>query len=284
MANAIQTTVANTVFVDGAINLLQDTLAPLAVFARKFEAVELAPRTTIVVPLATTAATTQTNPTTYASGDTVVSGSSVTVNVYAQSWHISDPNAQIGLTMNHIDEINIKAFANKINDLSLAPVLSANFTAATCNLTVSASSFSATQLKSMRADIADQPIKNIVLDGTLYSQFIGTDTNSFNLEQGASIFGFDGFYENTRLDQAGLAVNGFVCSPDAIALAAGLPKRSDKMKSLVSYQVLTIPGINLPVLYEEWVDQNTRAEWRSLSVAFGAAKGNGNALRYFVAP
>jgi hypothetical protein len=284
MANSVQTTVAATLIGDGVINKLQDTLAPLGAFSREFVTYALAPKSTIVVPLATTAATVQTNPTTFESGDSVLSGSSVTVNEYAVSWHVNDPNKQLGVTLSHLDELNIQAFANKINDLALAPLLAANFTAATCNLTVSSSAFSTTQLKSLRGDIADQPIKNLVLDGTCFSQLIPTSLTSFPISQGASIYGFNGVYENTRLDQAGLAVNAFACSPDSICVAAGPPIRSQALGNLVSAQVLIVPGVNFPVLFEQWVSSATRAEWRSLSTMFGANYGNTSALRYYISP
>jgi hypothetical protein len=270
-----------TLTTDGVITTLTSVLAPLNAFSTKFSTDTIAPRATIIVPLATSANDTMTNPADFESGSVSLTGQNVVVDQLVQSWQVNDEDCQKGISFSQLDEINVKTFANKINDLVLATITTASFATASCNLTVSASNFSTTELKSLRKDVADYDVKTVVLSGECYSNFIGVNLQSYKLEQGSAIYGFDGFYENNRLDKCGIPCDGFVCSPTAIAIASGLPKVPNN-NLIQASETITLPKLGLSVLLETWFSTKTRTMWKSLRVMLGVAAGDTNALRYFI--
>lgn len=280
MATNTVTNLSKVNIAESGITLLNSTLAPLSVFTTAFSANPIAPMTTVIVPMCTTTGNTVINPTDFEFGTSSLQGVSITLNQYVQNWQVSDSDAQNGVTFSQLDEANIRNFAAKLNDTVLAVVTSSNFTASAASGTVSSSAFTVTQMKTMRQEIAAYPVKNIVMDGNAYSSMLGVNLQSYDLSKGG-VYGFNTLAENTRLDQCATPCSAFVTAPSAIVMASGLSiVPSDK--AFTKVEVWTIPGINLPVLFEEWFSTKTHTNWRALRVCFGAARGDQSALKYFV--
>lgn len=281
MPNSFDPSLITDVLRDTAITVLQSRLAPLNAFSTDFSADEIAPRKTVQVPIATSGSTTLVNPSSFESGDSALDNVAVTVNQYAQPFHVSNNELQQGHRLERLAKINLHQLANRIIDVALAPVTEANFGAAVVDVN-SADQFSPAELKTLWASLKDGDVRNVVLDGSLYAQFLPTNLESFNVAasgRNAGMYGFDGFFYNNRFSGAGVSILGFACSPQAIAVASGLPASSPVDAAMLAQDVITIPDLGLSVQYNLWTSSATRSLWASYDVMFGAAKGDGSALK-----
>ena len=281
MPNSFDPSLITDVLRDTAITVLQSRLAPLNAFSTDFSADEIAPRKTVQVPIATSGSTTLVNPSSFESGDSALDNVAVTVNQYAQPFHVTNNELQQGHRLERLAKINLHQLANRIIDVALAPVTEANFGAAAVDVN-SADQFSPAELKTLWASLKDGDVRNVVLDGSLYAQFLPTNLESFNVAangRNAGMYGFDGFFYNNRFNGAGVSILGFACSPQAIAVASGLPASSPVDAAMLAQDVITIPDLGLSVQYNLWTSSATRSLWASYDVMFGAAKGDGSALK-----
>lgn len=284
MANTFDADLVVDVLRDQAITTLQARLAPLNAFSQDFSADELAPLKTVQVPIATAGSTTQTNATNFESGDSTLDNVAVAVSQYTNSFHLTNAQLNSGHRIENLAKINLHQLANKVIDVAMAPVTTANFGSAVVDVDA-ATDVGAAQLKTLWASLKDGDTRNVVLDGAIYAQFLPSNLDGFTLAtngRSSGIHGFDGFYYNNRWTGAGSTINGFACSPQAIAVASGIPASTPADSDMISQENVEIPDLGLTVQVNMWVSRSSRALWCSYDVMFGAAKGDGTALKLLV--
>lgn len=276
MANTLASALVPDVVREAVITTGIQKLAMLNAYSTDFGVEAMAPRKTVQVAKATAGSTTLTNPTSFESGDSTLAAVSVTVNQYSQPFHLTNNEIQSGHKLEKLVNINVSAFMKSLVDVAMTPVTVANFGAKA--FTGAASTFDSTDLITLWGAAKDFDVKNIVLDGDYFAQFLPTNKESFAWENGA--YGYDGFYLNTRWDGADANITGFVCDPSALAVASGLPMTTPAVGAeMTDQEIITIPGLELSVQMNHWVSLAGRAEWLSLDVMFGASAGDTNKLK-----
>ena len=281
MSNTFDSALVTDSLRDVAITVLQSRLAPLNAFSQDFSADPLKPRATVQVPIATAGGTTQTNASNFESGGSTLDNVAVSVSQYSNSFHLTNDQINGGHRLEKIAKINLHQLANKIIDVALAPVTAANFGAATIDVDT-AGDVTAASLKTLWAAIKDGDSRNLIVDGSIYAQFLPANLDAFQLAAGGKnvgMYGFDFFSYNNRWDGAEATVKGFACSPQAIAVASGLPANDIAGSDMMAVENIEIPDLGLTVQMNMWVSRATRAVWASYDVMFGAAKGDPNALK-----
>lgn len=263
MANSIASDLIVDTLKNSAVTILQNRLAPLAAFSRDFGADSLRPRATVQVPKATGASAVQVNPASFETGDTTLANIAVTVDQYSKSFHVTNDQANSGIKLAMLAEVNLGALADKIMDVAFAPL-----SAAAESYSGTAASFTASDLQDAWAAIAKSEVKNAILRGDFYAKFLPTNLQSF--KPGAGAYGFDGFYANTRFPAGN--IGGYILGPSALAVASGLPQNNTD--GLVASETVTIPGVGLAVQLNLWSSSATRSIWASYDVMFGATAGD----------
>jgi hypothetical protein len=276
MANTFSASLVTDVARNTVMTILQAKLAMLNVFSKDFSTDELAPKKVVQVPKATAGATGQTNPSNYESGDSTLTNIAVTPNELSVSFHVTSAQLQQGYKLEQLFEINLRVLANMILDAAVTPVTTTNFATP---LLVTAANFGTDDLTTLFGYAKEFNSKNLVLDGGHLANFIPTDKFQFVLgEQGA--YGFDRIEMNNRWTAAGANVRGFVCDPQALAVASGLPIVADAVAALMLVdEVLTIPDLGISIRFHMWGSVASRAVWGSFGVMFGAAAGDTTAAR-----
>lgn len=284
MANTFDAALVVDSLRDTAITVLQSRLAPLNAFSQDFSADPLRPRATVQVPIATAGSTTQTNAINFESGDSTLDNVAVSVSQYSNSFHLTNDQINGGHRLEKIAKINLHQLANKIIDVAFSPITAANFGAATIDVNTAAD-VTAANLKTLWAALKDGDVRNVIVDGSIYAQFLPANLEAFQLAAGGKnvgMYGFDLFTYSNRWDGAEATIKGFACSPQAIAVASGIPANSIAESDMMAVENIEIPDLGLTVQMNMWVSRATRAVWASYDVMFGAAKGDGSALKTIV--
>jgi hypothetical protein len=245
-------------------------LAPLGLFASDFSEDEMNQGQSVQVPLATAGATAQTNPTNWESGDTTIANRPVTVSGYSVSFHLTPLQMNNSYRMAQLFDINIQNFVNKISDVACGVFTGTHWT----NFIEAAATFSATNLKTIRAGIARSPQRNILLDPSYYGNFLPASLTT-EIGPKAGLAGFDAFAEVSRWDGAGTNVVGFAGGPQCVAYVSGLPVYDAETKADINATVMQVDignGKMLPVLLSTWLSRATRTRWVGMDVMFGAAR------------
>jgi len=248
--------------------ILGNRLAYIGAYATDFTAMEMAQGKSVRVPFATDASAVQTNPTNFETGDTTLSEIVVTLAHYSKSFHITSEQLNQGFRLEQLVKVNAQAFANKLTDIAMAPITTANFGTAR-TITVAQASIADANLQAAFALVAKSDPRNLILDATAYSKFLGSQT----IDLGANGRGFDNWYLNTRWDGADTNVYGFAGGPNSLGYAAAVPLNAGS-GDMVSQTTITIPGIGLPVQINVWFSRASRTLWGSMDTMFGAGKGD----------
>jgi len=273
MANTLASSLVVDVARDRVLTVLGSKLAFLNAYSTDFSTDEMAPKKVVQVPKATAGSTVQTDPSNYESGDSTLANIAVTPSEYSASFHLTSAQLQQGFKLQQIFDINLRQLAYKIADIALAPVTGS------ATATVAAADWGTDDLITMYAAGKDLDMKHLVLDGSYIARILPTDRNSFQLgESGA--YGFDRIIENNRWTGAQANVTGFLCDPQAIAAAAGLPVLDPTVAAQMgTNEIITIPSLGLSVRFSTWGSTSTRAAWASFNVMFGAASGDATRLK-----
>jgi hypothetical protein len=206
------------------------------------------------------------------------------VNQYSNSFALSNDELNQCFRLENIAKINLHQLANKIIDIALTPVTTTNFGAAVVDKDTAAD-VGVTELKALWAALKDGDVRNVIVDGSIYAQFLPANLESFQIASGGKnvgMYGFDFFSFNNRWTGAGTNVRGFACSPQAIAIASGVPVQSPVSDDMIGQETVVIPDLGLSVQMNMWVSRQSRSLWASYDVMFGAAKGDGSALKLLV--
>lgn len=279
MANTYDADLVIDRLAEQAVLVLQNKLAPLNSFTRDFGVDVMRPRATVQVEKSGTPATKQQNPTNYESGDTTNTNVAVTVNEESVSFHVSAQELMQGHKLETKAANNLHVLADAIWDVPVALLAEGTFTNTVVVATEAA--IDSDDLQTGWGSIAKSPVKNVVLSGTAFANFLPTNRESF--VPGAGAFGFDGFHLATKWDAATEAnTRGFFAGPNAIAIASGLPEISAPVRNKVEeVRVVTIPDLGISVQLVLWGSSSSRATWVSYGVMIGGAVSDATALTLY---
>lgn len=277
MANTYDADLVVDRLADEAILVLQNRLAPLRAFSRDFGTDTMRPRATVQVEKSGTHATAQQNPTTYESGDTTNTNVAVTVNEESISFHVSSQELMQGHRLETKAANNLHGLADTICARNNALLSTSNFGSAV--VTTAQASFAEADLRTGWADIAKGGEKHVVLDATAYSKVALATRDGVD-----PLALYDGFHLQTEWTSVGTAgVVGFFCTPNAIAVASGLPEIAPAVRNqLESVGTVEIPDLGLVVQICLWGSSTSRATWASYGVMYGAAVGDSSALGLYI--
>jgi hypothetical protein len=263
-----------------ATTFLQHRLAPLAAFTRRFTTDPLKPKAMLQVPVVTVAGTAQTNATNFEDltnfvGTTVAVP--VTVAQITAGDHITNAERQGGTVLDTWLEAKLGEFSDKISDIVFALFTEANFGAPV--VSSAAPAFGTSDLLALWASVAKAQTKTCILDSDFYGNFLPSNLQDFN-PLTIGIPGWDHFLHHTKWDAAGAGIAGLVCSPTALALAAGLPAVSPRAAATgAEVREIVLPQLGLTVQTNRWYSNITRNDWFTFDVMFGAAVADASALK-----
>lgn len=289
-ANTLAAALTPDYLADGLLIVARNKLAPLALFSTDFGVDRMKPRATVQVAKATVGATGQTNATNFESGDTTLAAVAVTVNQLTQSFHLTNDQLNKGHKLANLAGINADTFADMISDVWTALDVAGNFGAA--QVVGAATAFSPSSLPAIFATAKNYRRRNLLLDGAYIGYlFPGVTTVSYGQagigQNGpntifGSMFGFDAIAMQNRWTGATANSVGFVCGPDAITAASGLPIGQPESE-FISMQTVEVSGagsnstgLGLTVQICLWYSRASRTIWASYDVMFGAAAGETN--------
>lgn len=254
-----------------AVTLLPHRLAPLSAFSRNFSTKVLPQTASVQVQVVTGGSGTLVNPTQFEQGDTTTSNIEVPVDAYSQPMHLTSTNLNQGFSLENFADTHLTKFAETIAGL-ITPFFSTVYFTET-PVIVAQSLFSPVYAKTLRGRIGKCKKRNLILDSPAYAQLIPSDKNGLSPDQSGT-FGFDAIHEQSFWTGAEDHVYGLAAGPDAIAIAAGIPLMAAGVtKRMLGQRIVAIPGLGLSVQVNHWVNTNTRVEWASYDVMFGAALG-----------
>ncbi len=258
---------------DAVITVAANRLALVSAFSRNVGLDNLRPRATVQVKKYTTGTAAQTNPTSWeTNNDSTLAATSVTVNQISKNFTVTQQELNQGFSLADLAAGSADLFAYGISDVLTALMVSGNYGAATAIGT--AANFDTSDLPAILALAKNYRSKNLILDGGHLArlQFSGAanyfpDGRFDQLANGR--FGFDVIAENNRWTSAETNAVGFVCGPDAIAIAAGLPVGMIAGEFIEQRTVTTNNGLSC--LLSVWYSRASRSHMASYDIMFGAA-------------
>lgn len=280
--NTFTSTLVVDYLADALITVAPQRLAIVSAFSRNVGLDNLRPRATVRVKRYTTGSAAVSNATNFESNDdSTLAATSVTVNQITKSFSIQNAELNQGFSLADLAAGSADLFSYGISDVLTALITTGNFGAATTIGT--AANFDSSDLPTILALAKNYRSKNLILDGGHIAriQFSGLTTAAAGtvampdsrygpLNNGR--FGFDVIAENNRWTSATANTAGFVCGPDAIAIAAGLPVGMIAGEFIEQRAVTTANG--LTALLSVWYSRQSRSHYASYDIMFGAATGD----------
>ena len=219
-ANTIDSNLLPDWLADALVVVVHNRLAALRGFSRDFGINRMAPLATVQVRKATVGSTAQQDPTNWESGDSTLAAIGVTMHQESVSFHITNAELNSGHRLANLAQINANKLADVISDRWTALVVTGTYGTA---LTIgAAASFTSAGLSPIYGAAKNFSVKNLILDGGHLGYLLPTDKFQFRLGE-AGAFGFDLIAEQNRWTGATANTVGFICEPNAIAVASGLP-------------------------------------------------------------
>ena len=258
---------------DAVITVAATRLALVSAFSRNVGLDNLRPRASVQVKKYTTGTAAQTNPTSWeTNNDSTLAATAVTVNQISKNFTVTQQELNQGFMLSDLAAGSADLFAYGISDVLTALMVSGNYGAATVIGT--AANFDTSDLPAILALAKNYRSKNLILDGGHIARLqFSSASNTFpdsRLELLANgRFGFDVVAENNRWTSAETNTAGFVCGPDAIAIASGLPVGMIAGEFLEQRAVTTANGLSC--LLSVWYSRASRAHMASYDIMFGAA-------------
>ena len=241
-------------------------------FSTQFSADPIRPMAIVQVKKATAGATGQTNPTNLESGDSTIAPISCTMAHKTQSFQVDIPDRNWSLGLEDLAQINAQAFSNLLSDVYTAIMTTANYgTAISVGV---AATFNFDSLKPVLAAAKNYRAKNLLLDGGHRAYLAPSDKFGFEFSNtGVPAFGFDLLAEQNRWTSAATNAVGFVCSPDALAVATGLPvtPMTSQYDMNGSFQ---LADLGIAVGYKAWFNTATGVQWAMYEIMIGAGAGD----------
>ena len=176
------------------------------------------------------------------------------------------------LGLEDLAQINAQAFSNLLSDVYTAIMTTANYgTAISVGV---AATFNFDSLKPVLAAAKNYRAKNLLLDGGHRAYLAPSDKFGFEFSNtGVPAFGFDLLAEQNRWTSAATNAVGFVCSPDALAVATGLPvtPATSQYDMNGSFQ---LADLGIAVGYKAWFNTATGVQWAMYEIMIGAGAGD----------
>ena len=269
-ANTIDSGLANSLLASDAVQTMRTYVAPLGAFTKAVSVSPISPRQVINVPLVSSSGSIQTNPTNFETGDTTAGDIAVTVNQYSKSWAVSHAEGNLGLKLAQLAPTNAAVLSEGLVALVTAKMTNANYGAD--NVIGAAANFDSADLPAVLALGKNFSRVTLLLDGGHLAYLLPTTRESFVFGE-AGAYGFDGgIYKNNLWTGGATDIAGFVCGPDAIAIATGQPANLPNGE-YVTQEVVSI-GAGISVTATTWFSRASRAMWGSFDVMFGCAVGD----------
>jgi ATP-dependent Clp endopeptidase proteolytic subunit ClpP len=278
-ANTFTSTLVVDYLADAVITVAATKLALVSAFSRNVGLDNLRPKATVRVKKFTTGTAAQVNPTNWeTNNDSTLAATSVTVDQISKNFTVTQEELNQGFALADLAQGSADLFAYGISDKLTAVMTAANYgTAITIG---TAANFDTSDLPAILAAAKNYRSKNLILDGGHMARllFSGTltaaagtvpipDARYGPLNNGR--FGFDIIAENNRWTGAETNAAGFVCGPDAIAIASGLPVGMVAGEFIEQRTVTTNNGLSC--LLSVWYSRATRSHMASYDIMFGAA-------------
>lgn len=270
-ANTVDANLVNSVIAADFLTTMRTKMAPLAAFSHQVAVSPVSARQVLNVNLLSTAGATQDNPTSFETGDTTSTAKQVTLAHINRSFHTTNAEQDLGLELMQKAPTNALVMAEGIMAKVTALMTNANYGADV--VIGAAANFDATDLPAILALGKNYGRTTLLLDGGHLAYLLPTTRESFAFGE-AGAFGFDGgIYKNNLWTSAATDIAGFVCGPDAIVWAAGLPAAGPAGAAL-SQSTISLPEVGISVQANTWYSLSSRAMWASYDVCFGAAVGD----------
>jgi hypothetical protein len=272
MANVFDSALVVATISEQVQTVLANRLAPLRIFSTDFSNEVRKPKDTIQVPLVTATSATSTNPTDFTpASDVTVGKATVTLDHYAQFFGITQAELANGHRLENLVRINLNALADKIFSVAITPITTVNFGAAT--VTTTAITPGSGHLATLWSAISKADRKGLVVTPEIYSKLIPTNADFLPLQNGA--YGFDqGIYYANSFSGAVTGLDGFACSPEAVAVASAMPPIDPAVANLLYVSdSVTLDQLGMTIMYNITASQSTRTVTASCEVMFGSAAG-----------
>jgi ATP-dependent protease ClpP protease subunit len=264
---------------DAVIVVAASRLALVSAFSRNVGLDNLRPQARVQVKKYSSGTAAQTNPTSWeTNNDSTLDNVQVTVQQISKNFTITQQELNQGFSLADLAAGSADLFAYGISDKLTALMVTGNYGAVTG--IGSAANFDSSDLPAILALAKNYRSKNLILDGGHLAriQFSGLSTAAAGtvampdsrygpLNNGR--FGFEVIAENNRWTSAESNTVGFVCGPDAIAIAAGLPVGMIAGEFVEQRTVTTNNGLSC--LLSVWYSRATRSHMASYDIMFGAA-------------
>jgi len=274
--NTFTSTLVVDYLADAVITVAATRLALLDGFTRNVGLDNLRPRATVRVKRYTTGSAAQTNATNFETNDdSNLAATTVTVNQISKIFSIQNAELNQGFQLADLAQGSADLFAYGISDVVTGLMVSANYDSPTTIGT--AANFDTSDLPAILALAKNYRSKNLVLDGGHIARLMfSSAANTFPDGRLAALangrFGFDLIAENNRWTGGIANLAGFVCGPDAIAIAAGLPVGMIAGEFLEQRTVTTNNGLSC--LLSVWYSRASRSHFASYDIMFGAGVGD----------
>jgi ATP-dependent Clp endopeptidase proteolytic subunit ClpP len=272
-ANSFTSTLVVDYLADAIITVAATKLAMVDAFSRNVGLDKLRPKATVRVKKFTTGTAAQVNPTNWeTNNDSTLAATSVTVDQISKNFTVTQEELNQGYALADLAAGSADLFAYGISDKITAVMTATNYgTAVTIG---TAANFDTSDLPAILAAAKNYRSKNLVLDGGHIARLLfSSASNTFPDGRLSSLangrFGFDVIAENNRWTGAETNTAGFVCGPDAIAIAAGLPVGMVAGEFIEQRTVTTNNGLSC--LLSVWYSRATRSHMASYDIMFGAA-------------
>jgi len=264
---------------DAVIVVAATRLALVSAFSRNVGLDNLRPQARVQVKKYSAGTAAQTNPTSWeTNNDSTLDNVQVTVQQISKNFTITQQELNQGFSLADLAAGSADLFAYGISDKLTALMVTGNY--GTVTGIGSAANFDSSDLPAILALAKNYRSKNLILDGGHLAriQFSGMSTAAAGtvampdsrygpLNNGR--FGFEVIAENNRWTSAESNTVGFVCGPDAIAIAAGLPVGMIAGEFVEQRTVTTNNGLSC--LLSVWYSRATRSHMASYDIMFGAA-------------
>lgn len=274
--NTFTSTLVVDYLADAVITVAPNRLALVSAFSRNVGLDNLRPRATVRVKRYTTGSAAVSNATNFESNDdSTLEATTVTVNQITKSFSIQNAELNQGFSLADLAAGSADLFAYGISDVLTALMTTGNYGTATTIGT--AANFDTSDLPTILALAKNYRSKNLILDGGHIARLqFSSAANTFpdgrleSLNNGR--FGFDVIAEQNRWTNATANTAGFVCGPDAIAIASGLPVGMIAGEFLEQRTVTTANGLSC--LLSVWYSRQSRSHYASYDIMFGAGVGD----------
>lgn len=268
--------------VAGSVTPLQNRWAALQAFSLAWQPDNLKPKSVARIKFVTGAATPQTDPSNFESGDSTVDAVSITPHLLSLSFNVSNDDLQSGLALEDLIERNRARFADFVIQAATAPITEANFANyAGGSYVKDPLAFSWSDMSLLWSSLAKADEKHAILDGPYLGPLVNTPTffqPGLSGDEGdGQRYGWRTVVLNTNWSGAGAGCRGFVCHKQAIGVVCGLPAFPKIAPPNLVRQIIDLPTLKIQVESCMWLSLASRSWWASFGIILGSAKLDGSA-------